>query len=364
MSGPALPPGLAQGLARLGPLYWQARLGRWWAPPASEPADGYSLLLPVPGDLPVFLRLALAVCAHQDSRHRVETVVVPDRMTPEVRRLVDEARPGWDGPLVLAPLRWPERQVLPRLGNPGRNHAVQLVTGVQASRATHIVLHDADLFLLSSGALDRQYELARDGSLACVGISPPWDPWYREHGLELAATWELCARVDWLRKFPPYMHMAHRAKMFGEQHMFDTTFRAQSLTDPELVAVQGTDDVVHFNYVISNYRNFLRRGPSPWCDGIFRLTLVSVFVELFDPSNRRTYQLPTLRDLAGCLGREGGAVTFPGQEAAARYAEFRRLLGRALCGPWTGPEEQERLVGALAPFDDFYGLAEVRAAGR
>ena len=364
MSSPALPSGLAQRLSRLGPLYWQARLGRWWGPPSREPADGYSLLVPVPGDLPVFLRLALAVCAHQDSRHRVETVVVPDRMIPDMRRLVDEARLGWDGPLVLAPLPWPERQVLPRLGNPGRNHAIQLVTGVQASRATHIVLHDADLFLLSSGVLDRQYELARDRGLACLGISPPWDNWYRGHGLALAATWELCARVDWLRRFAPYMHMAHRATMFGEEHMFDTTFRAQSLTDPELVGVEGTDDVVHFNYVISNYRNFLRRGGSRWRDGIFRLTLISVFVELFDRANRRAYQLPTLQELAGCLGREDGAVTFPGREAAGQYAEFRRLLGRALSGPWMGPGERERLADALAPFDRFYGVAEVAVAGR
>ncbi len=363
MSAPARRPDLAQRLSALGPLYWQARLGRWWSPPASEPADGYSLLVPVPGDLPVFLRLALAVCAQQDSRHRVETIVVPDRMTPEMRRLVDEARPGWAGPLVLAPLPWPERHVLPRLGNPGRNHAVQLVTGVQACAATHVVLHDADLFLLSPGALDRQYELARDRGLACLGISPPWDPWYRGHGLALAATWELCARVDWLRSFAPYMHMAHRAKMFGEEHMFDTTFRAQSLTDPELVAVQGTDDVVHFNYVISNYRNYLRRGQGRWRDGIFRLTLISVFVELFDRANRCSYQLPTLGELADCLGREGGSVTFPGPEAATQYAEFRRLLGRALSGPWVGPDEHERLVEALAPFDKFYGAAEVTAAG-
>ena len=347
-------------MSNLGPRYWEARLARWSAGGQGRDgaADGYSLLVPVPGDLPVFLRLALAVCAHQDPRHRVETIVVPDRMTPEMRHLVEQARPGWDGPLRLAPLPMPERWILPRLGNPGRNHAFQLVTGTARSRATHIVLHDADLFLLQPGVLAAQFELAREQDLSCLGISPAWDPWYREHGLELAATWELCARVDWLRKFPPYMHMAHRAVMFGEEHMFDTTFRPQCLTDPELVGVREDDDaVVHFNYVISNYRNFLRRQGRPWRDGIFRLALISIFVELFDREHRAAYQLPSLGELAACLGREDGPVAFPGPEAAGKYSDFRRLLGRALTGPWVSAADQEQALEALLPFDRFYAYA-------
>src|ERR1700691_3494039 len=99
---------------QLGPLYWRARLKSW--PARQAGTEGYSLVMPVPGDLPVFLRLALAVCRPQQSEHRVETIVLPDRMTPEMRQIVSQARPDWPGDLYLQPLPVPERWVLPRLG--------------------------------------------------------------------------------------------------------------------------------------------------------------------------------------------------------------------------------------------------------
>ena len=341
-------------LAKLGPVYWHARLRNW---PAPKPAtEGYSLLVPVPGDLPVFLRLALAVCQHQESASRVETIVIPDHLTPVVKALVAEARPTWPGELRLQALPRPERWVLPRLANPGRNHALQLVTGVASSRATHIVLHDADLFLLVPGQLDLQFETCRDRKLACLGISPAWDPWFAEHGRQLAATWELCARVDWLRGFAPVLHMAHSNTMFGEEHVFDTTFYPQARTDPDLIGLAPSDDIVHFNYVISNYRKFTRRGERAWTDSRFRLLLVIVFVELFDRDRAASYRIPGLGEMGQFLGDSSGAIRFPaGETGAAEYKSFRELLGRALAGPWVAPRQHERAAAALAPFDRFYG---------
>ena len=341
-------------LPKLGPAYWQARLRRW---PAPKPAvEGYSLLVPVPGDLPVFLRLALAVCQQQASASRVETIVIPDRFTPVMKELVSSARPSWPGELRLQALPPPERWLLPRLANPGRNHALQLVTGVASSRATHIVLHDADLFLLAPDQLDRQFQACRERNLACLGISPAWDPWFAEHGRQLAATWELCARVDWLRSFSPVLHMAHSNTMFGEEHVFDTTFYPQALTEPDLVGVAPSDDIVHFNYVISNYRRFTQRGDRTWADTKFRLLLVVVFVELFDRDRSASYRLPSLQEMGKFLGDDSGAVRFPAGEAGAtEYRSFRELLGRALAGPWLAGRQHDLAAGALASFDRFYG---------
>ncbi len=320
---------------RLGPRYWQARFRRW--PKRAPSTDGYSLLVPVPGDLPVFLRLALAVCRHQDPGSRLETIVLPDRLTPVMRSIVAEARRDWPGEIRLQPLPVPERWVLPRLGNPGRNHATQLIVGVSRSRASHIVLHDADLFLMSGDLHRREFEMCRERRLACLGISPPWDPWYAEHGRQLAATWELCAQVEWLRSFAPVLHMAHKNELFGEQHTFDTTFYPQARTDPSLIAVTPTDDFVHFNYVISNYRHFVRPHDDRWYDTRFRLLLVRLLVELFDQDSAAGYRLPGLAELGDCLGAETGPVRFPTvDKGEAEYRSFRDLLGLASPGPgWT-----------------------------
>lgn len=72
--------------------------------------------MPVPGDLPVFLSLALAVCRHQQAIHRVVTVVLPDKVTPAIKRLVAAARPGWQGNLRLQALPPPERWLAGGLG--------------------------------------------------------------------------------------------------------------------------------------------------------------------------------------------------------------------------------------------------------
>jgi hypothetical protein len=342
-------------LPRLGRRYWEARLRRWPRPKAAT--EGYSLLVPVPGDLPVFLRLALAVCRHQRSAYRVETIVVPDRLTKDIRDLVSEARVDWPGELYLQPLPRPERWALPMLGNAGRNHAMQFISGVARSRATHVVLHDADLFLLARDQLDRQFEMCRDRRLACLGVSPAWDKWFAEHDRRLAATWELCAQVKWVRAFMPALHMAHDDEFFGEQHTFDTTFYPQVLTDQSLIGVEPSDDIVHFNYVISNYRGFTRRSGDSWLDRRFLLLLTSVFVELFDHERWRVYRLPSLSELADCVGEKTGPIRFPEAEAGAEdYRRFRALLGRALTGPWVADVQRDLAVDALAPFDRFYGL--------
>ncbi len=346
---------MTQTTLSIGARYWRARLGRWPAPKTDT--GGYSLIVPVPGDLPVFLRLALAVIMHQEARHRVETLVVPDAMTSAMRQTVREARALWVGSLRLLPLPPPERWVLPRLNNPGRNHALQLLTGTSQARGSHVVFHDADLFLMSPDVLDRNYLTCRDRGLACLGVSPVWDPWFSEHGRRLAATWELCARVDWLRSFVPALHMGHDNELFGERHTFDTTLYPQAITHPELIDVATSEEVVHFNYVISQYRHYLRAGAK--CrDERFLLVFVRLIIDLFDQANASRYRLPTLAELGASLGRSTTPVTFPGvSEGAERYKYFRQLLGRVVEGPWCSPGQRGAVFDSLKAFDRFYRAA-------
>lgn len=337
----------------LGERYWNCRFAAWR--PAAAPTPGYTLLVPVPGELPVFLEVALAVTRQQAAQHRVQTLVIPDTMTPQMKTIVQRERAAWQGELTLLPLPQPERTVLPRLKNPSHNHAVQVITGINAARGTHVLLHDADLFLLDDGALDQRYEQAVERDLDVLGISPVWDKWYAEKGLtHLAATWELIARRDWLRSFPPRMHMGHRAEMFGEEHIFDTTLRPQALTDPTRIAQDGlTEEIVHFNYVISTYRHF-QRSTGTFTDNRFRLVLVRLLVDLFG-EEPYDYALPTMAELADGLNNPAARVVFPTtQEAAADYADFKSRISRTFDGEWCSRERGVQAHKDLAPFDEHY----------
>lgn len=340
-------------MGEIGRRYWRTRLRRW--PPRPQGCSpGYTLLLPVPGDLPVFLELALVAAAAQRSEHRVRTIVIPDRLTPAVTDLVEERRTRWEGPLDIVPLPRPERWVLPALHNGSRNHGMQLYTGVSAARTSHVILHDADLFPTRTDFFERQYEICDRRGLACLGVSGVWDPWYAAHGLKLAATWDMCARADWLRSYPPRDHMGHDGHLYSEAHTFDTTLLPQALTDAALV--DHTDDpesFVHFNYVITCYRFFQQQGAS-YCDDNYRLLFVAIVTHLLGIS-RDPNRFPSVAQLANGARTGSGPMRFPrGPEAAENYRRFRGKLGRLLESDWVQPGAPEQIELELAVFDAVY----------
>jgi hypothetical protein len=319
-------------------------------------------LIPVPGDIPVFLELALRVCALQSNAFRVRTLVIPDRPSQAIAGIVQRQQRTWQGPLDLTLLPRPERWLLPYLRHGSRNHGLQLIAGTEATTSSHIILHDADLFLLDRNLLDSQYEDCRSRDLSCLGVSPVWDSWFSEHGRQLAATWELTASTEWLRSWSPWRHMGHDAEMWGEHHTFDTTLWPQAQTAPERIAVSDrTDEFVHFNYVIMSYRDYQRKGSS-YVDGNFRLLLIGLFVELFAEDPTQT-AVPSVADLASGLAGTGPArYPAPAEGSRTGYADFRMRLGRALDGIGLTPDQAERADRALHPFDDWYGYTSGNVA--
>jgi hypothetical protein len=177
----------------------------------------------------------------------------------------------------------------------------------------------------------------------------------------MAATWELCARVDWMRSFPPHRHLGHDAVVDGERHTFDTTFWPQFHTPVSRIAVgQGLEDrVIHFNYVISTYRAFQRRQ-GQFHDDAFRLLLIRLFADLFAPADE-SHGLPELEDLAGGIGRLGEPrveVAY-GEQDGERYRRMRNQLRAVVAGPWSDPTRASRCLNLLGAFDDFYGVARM-----
>src|SRR3954469_10157584 len=91
---------------------WKLARSKWRKPTAGARAAGYSVLLPVPGDLPVFLKIAMSTINAQQNAGLVETLVIPDVCTPAFERAFELAKAGWsNGPIRLVPLRPIERFV-------------------------------------------------------------------------------------------------------------------------------------------------------------------------------------------------------------------------------------------------------------
>ena len=67
---------------------------RWDRPP-SNPREGYSLWIFMPGDLPFFFDIFLSVFADKKTDHLVETIVVADATSPELYRRFERFAKLW-----------------------------------------------------------------------------------------------------------------------------------------------------------------------------------------------------------------------------------------------------------------------------
>jgi hypothetical protein len=340
---------------------WQAAYPRW--PAVGELRDGYTVLLPVPGDLPVFLHLAAAVVSAQDPAGRLETIVVPDAMTPAFERaFADVSRRFEWGPLRLAPFGARGRALKRGAGNPATNYFLQLYHGAAQATSTHVLLHDADLFIDDPGFLAGHFARARDGGAACLGVSPVWDSFLREHGgAHVVATWELMLDQRWLRASPPWRHRPHSRTWAGREHGFDVTLLPQIETPPERCALNpDTEGLLHFNYVFGTFRRFQRGERRPMEDQRFLLLLIRLLVDAFHDLDAghgvdEHADLPDLATLARGLVDGGGVVTYRAERTAENYADFRSKLERLIQAPFVGPRRAEVIVEALRPFDDAFG---------
>jgi hypothetical protein len=338
-------------------ILWKT-LYRRWPPRRQPPSAGYSLLVPVPGDLPVFLKIALAVLRKQDPAHRLETIVIPDLATDQTKSIVAAERPTWRGELRLLEMPWPDRWIPKNLNRPHHNHWLQLINGARQARGQYALLHDADLFLAEPRFLQEQFSRCVAGDFSCFGVHRVWDPWYERHGKNLTATWEMFFDVDWLRTYPPYLHLGHAGMLDGQPHTFDTTLYPQCLTPAEKIGwYTPPTGLIHFNYVICSYRYFLDATES-YEDEQFRLLLIRLLVDLFDRGNP-IYRLPTLDQLTHGLTDSTAAVTYCAASTAKNYAEFRgkwnELLGCGLLSADQGLYVNDR----LSPFDRHFGYVTV-----
>jgi hypothetical protein len=346
---------------------WRMTYSRW--PKVENPEPGYTMILPVPGDMPVFLYLSLATALNQDPTGRVETIVVPDRLTPEFSAAFETARRAFDaGPIRLVPLSR-TAQALQRVASddPSKNYFIQVHAGLQETRTTHALLHDADLFIHDRDFLAGHYRRCAEENLACLGVSECWDGWLRDHGFgHVVATWELMLDTRWLREFAPWEHRGHHAWVDGEWHGFDVTLYTQALTPAARVGLNdATDRFEHFNWVICTYRHFHGRFERPFEDHRFVLLLIRLLADALATktgSGMPSVDLPDLDSLVRGVTDPAQPITFRSEEAAANYPEFRARVSRILEGPLFDDEATESIESALGRFDEAFAVTGSAAA--
>ena len=333
-----------------------ATLWKWlysrWDKAEGEAIPGYTILLPVPGDLPVFLKIALEICSTQKSDGLVETLVLPDQIIPGFAELLQ----FWSSEYFNSPIRLinpkPLEQLISRYqNNPHNNHWLQLIRGVNATRSTHALLHDADLFITEDEFMKTHYQSCREENLACLGVSPVWDTWYKEQGINhLTATWEMMFSIEWARSFQPWEHRGHDSEIAGNLKTFDTTLLPQCRTAAELIDYHRQDwGFIHFNYVICTYRWF-QKSKGAYEDEHFRILLIRLLIDAFDKSGW-LYEVPELDELLKGITDVSKRVTYKQDATRQHYGEFRSKLQTLLDSKLLNDEKISIISDRIGHFD-------------
>jgi hypothetical protein len=340
-------------LRRLQHLFWSTLYRRW--PDAGERIPGYTLLLAVPPDLPVFLHLAVDVCRRQDPKHLVETLVVPDRHAPGFAREVAAAAAAWPAGRVRLVQPGPlDRLVRTGMRKASLIHWLQLVIGARETRSTHAVAHDVDLFLLEPRFLRSLFESCRAAGYACLGNEKAWEGalWPKlPRFAHVVALWELMFDVQWLRARPPSALRPQYARLAEGWFWFETSLLAQATTAPERIARHPSLDRVHFGWVIGGYRAF-QSSRGCFSDDRFRILLIRLLIAAFDPEGG-PYRVPSLAELERGLQGRSARVGY-GEAARRNYPVFRAELERVLCSPLFPADRSQSIRSGLAAFDAAY----------
>lgn len=227
----------------------------------------------------ILTHIALNSIFRQDLSKVVEVLIIPDGASEQIVGIVGKYRRMAPVPTRLVRLNMKSRMCVSLAGHPNMNHFVQIINGVVQAAGTHILLHDADLFLKPGTFLRDYYLFARSKDYDVVGVSRRLEEQCTGGADHLVATWEMLAKKEWFMRYPPYYHKGRKVKVGGRDINFDTTLYPQFLTPREKISV--SDDVfshVHFHYVISVYRKYVQ-GEKIKAKFYMRLLLLRLLVD-------------------------------------------------------------------------------------
>ncbi len=333
------------------PILFRALYGSWGVAGGAPESGGYSALLPVPADLPVFLQIALFSLSTQDREHLTEILVIPDIPSEEFRAVFDRLTRDQPLPSIrLIEMGRKDRAVARLYETPNVYYFLQIMNGIRSARTAHVLLHDADLFLFARDFLRKHYEACLERRVSVLGVDRRTIAKLHDER-HIVATWEMIASVEWAMRFKPHEHRGHRRFHRGRLINFDSTLFPQFLTDPSEIGINerfGDDDYVHFNFVISVYRLFCKsRGRFE--DQHFKLLLIRSLIDALGDVGW-AYSVPTMEELVDALDGKDARVSY--QQARKGYEIFRRNLERLMRSGILGAEASDTMRRGLLPFDE------------
>jgi hypothetical protein len=331
--------------------------GRWGRP--SPIGEGYTILLPFPGDMPFLLRFALEGLRHLDLAHCRQVLVVGDGTGADRASTVRELVEAQDDPRIeVVEPGAVDRFVVSKLRGVGSSlHWLAIVRGTARAKGGAIFLHDSDAFFLEAGGIERQYREFQDRGMDTLGVTARWDPMFRENRYEIPGTWEMMYSTRWARRHPPGSHKGRLQATPHGPHVFDTMLYPQFLDYPsgKVGVMAEPPRIVHFNGTIVSYREFRERAGGPVVDELFRLLLLSALEELLPPADGRR-ALPPVEDLARGLSDPSAPVTYGSQVAIQEYPVFRKMVDELCESPIMAGERAGRLVELIRPFDEYFAV--------
>jgi hypothetical protein len=323
---------------------------RWWRRCAF--ADGYTIVLPSPMDMPFLLRYALEGLAHLNTENCRQILVVPDGFVGDRGDALERVIETFNDPRVaLIRPRAIDYFLYKRMKPRGAatTHWMMAVLGIEHARCAHAFLHDADAFFLEADGLERHYRECRDRGFSALGVTARWDPFFAEAGYVIPGTWELMFSTRWARSRSPY------ALKNGWHSTRDGAFEFDSMHYPMYCdAPSGTIGVmeppprlVHFNGTIVSYRYFrMGRGK---VDELFRLLLLAILEDLIPSAGGRV--VPTVATLVRGLTDPDQPVSYNSAVAVEQYPIFRRLLDEICTAPIFAGSRADRIRELVRPFD-------------
>jgi hypothetical protein len=254
--------------------------------------DGYTILLPTPHDLPIFLKLALEIIKKQDLTHMREILIIPDWPSKKFSRYYETlAAKHPTLPLRLINLTTADQLAWILTKSITTRHFTQLIRGIDETTTKYAILHDSDLFLPPGNFLETQYKTCSERNLSVYGVEPRLSM-IREDRNTFVATWEMTFSIQWAKSFSPAMHKGQISIIKGRRQEFDTTLLPQYLTDSNLIDYNANNHIFyHFRYVIATYRNMTNNKPLKINYGL-KLFLIRTLIDIFEDYDWKYDHIP------------------------------------------------------------------------
>ena len=321
--------------------------------PQRDIADGYSIIIPIPEDMPFLALLAMEGLRSINTEHCGQIIIVGDGHGTDNGKVLRETVSQFNDPRIeLVLFSNLDRSVIRRMTSP---HWLTIVYGTNQSRCSYAFLHDSDAFFLENDCIERTYDYCKKNRLYTTGVNARWDNFFKTIGYQIPGTWQMMFSVPWLRGHKPWMVRGRRLATPHGVNEFDTLLYPQYLDygSGKVGVMPNPPMYSHFNGTIVTYRAWRRVMEKPVVDELFRLLLLSI-LERVVPSTDSKRLLPDVDVLARGLKGADCLIRYDTKNCVRNYREFRDQMSELCRSPTFAGERTAAINSMLIPFDEHF----------